>query len=237
MDNYKLNLWKRFCEKHKIADTGVPLFSISNNSVNIVEIDIDRRVKLAAIHKVKKRQILLLSPQMEKLVISEVKKVLDDFSTGSEQYEGLIYMMYRLQNGQIVPLYIGKSEKYGKKGGNLSVNIKRIERNKGKFCRWGYQHNYHIGDLSAIVCNGHPVEKQMLKYRKWAGRLFNNFPTDTPCLKFPVYFWTTAWEKGGIGIWEDFGSTNLTFLEYLLIGVASDLFPNDLLNDEGVNRS
>jgi hypothetical protein len=28
----------------------------------------------------------------------------------------------------------------------------------------------------------------------------------------------------------------LAFIEYLLIGVASLLFPNDLLNEEGVNR-
>ena len=226
MNNYKLKLWKRFCEKHKIADTGVPLFSTSNNSVNIVEIG-----------KVKKRFVLQRSPQMEKLVISEVEKVLGDFNSGSEEYEGLIYMMYKIDSGQIVPLYIGKSEKYGKKGRNLSVNIEKIERNKGKFCRWGHQYDYHIGDLSAIVCKGHPVEKQRVKYRKWADKLFKNYLSGSPCLKFPVYFWTTAWEKGGIGIWEDFGSTNLTFLEYLLIGVASDLFPNDLLNDEGVNRS
>ena len=135
MNNYKLKLWKRFCEKHKIADKGVPLFSTSNNSVNIVEIG-----------KVKKRHVLQRSPQMEKLVISEVEKVLDDFSTGLEQYEGLIYMMYRIDSGQITPLYIGKSEKYGKKGNNLSVNIEKIERNKGKFCRWGHQYDYHIGD-------------------------------------------------------------------------------------------
>jgi hypothetical protein len=226
MDDYKLTLWNKFCQNHKIADTGVPLFSISNNSVNIVEIG-----------KVNRRYVLQRSPQMENLVISEVKKVLDDFNAGSEQYEGLIYMMYRVDDGQIVPLYIGKSEKYGKKGRNLSVNIEKIAHNKGKFCRWGHQYDYHIGDLSAIVCKGHPVEKQRLKYRKWADKLFKNYPSGSPCLKSPVYFWMNAWEKGGIGIWEDFGSTNLTFLEYLLIGVASDLFPNDLLNDEGVNRS
>ena len=104
MDDFKLTLWNRFCEKHKIADTGVPLFSISNNSVNIVEIG-----------KVNRRYVLQRSPQMENLVISEVNKVLDDFSTGSELYEGLIYMMYRIDSGQVVPLYIGKSEKYGKK--------------------------------------------------------------------------------------------------------------------------
>ena len=38
------------------------------------------------------------------------------------------------------------------------------------------------------------------------------------------------------GLWTDYGARSLTFLEYLLIGVASDLFPDALLNTEGVNR-
>ena len=46
------------------------------------------------------------------------------------------------------------------------------------------------------------------------------------------------WEKfaNEYGIWRDFGPTRLTFLEYLLIGVASATFVKDLLNEEGVNR-
>ena len=39
-----------------------------------------------------------------------------------------------------------------------------------------------------------------------------------------------------VGIWEDFGPTRLTFLEYLLIGVASAVFPETLLNREGQSR-
>jgi len=39
-----------------------------------------------------------------------------------------------------------------------------------------------------------------------------------------------------VGIWQQFGSTKLTFLEHLLIGADSAAFPNQLLNDEGKNR-
>ena len=35
---------------------------------------------------------------------------------------------------------------------------------------------------------------------------------------------------------EEFGPTRLTFLEYLLIGVASNTFGKELLNEERVNR-
>jgi len=163
-------------------------------------------------------------------------KVLIDYSSGNDLYEGLIYIMYRLSNN-VAPLYIGKSEKYGRYSGNLSENIKGIANNKYKFCRWGYGYDYHIGDLSAVICKGHSENKVRNKYRKWADSLFVDYPSSSPKLKYPVYFWIKAWEKGEIGIWEDFGSTSLTFLEYLLIGIASDLFPEHLLNEEGVNRT
>ena len=45
--------------------------------------------------------------------------------------------------------------------------LNNIANNKGKFCRWGYQYDYHIGDLSAIVCNSHPAKKQRPKYKIW----------------------------------------------------------------------
>ena len=55
-------------------------------------------------------------------------------------------------------------------------------------------------------------------------------------LKEKIYFWMHAWESGSTGLWEDFGPTNLTFLEYQLIGVSTAIFPNEVLNKEGQNR-
>lgn len=57
-----------------------------------------------------------------------------------------------------------------------------------------------------------------------------------PTLRRPVYFWATAWSIESYNIWHDFGPCFLSFEEYLLIGVAFELFPNVLLNNEGVNR-
>ena len=173
---------------------------------------------------------------MESLVIHEATKVIQNYSEDQERFEGLIYMMCRKEDEIIIPLYIGKTEKYGRRSGNLSANIMNIETNGNKFCRWGYAYAYHIGDLSAVVCEGHAENRRNRKYTKWADRLFNTYPSPTPTLNHPTYFWACAWEKGTTGIWKEFGQTSLTFLEYLLIGIASDLFPNDILNDEGVNR-
>ncbi len=57
-----------------------------------------------------------------------------------------------------------------------------------------------------------------------------------PVPRFPIRFWCTAWSPDMTGIWTEFGPCPLAFMEYLLIGVAALLFPEDLLNEEGVNR-
>jgi hypothetical protein len=220
----KLAFWNSFCEEHDILDKGVPLFQCVGDKVDVFPYGNNHRI------------ILKRSQEMETLVVNEVEKVISDFKVGSNTYEGLVYLMFWKEGNGVVPLYIGKSEKYGRKGGNLSANIENIRNNHSKFCRWGYNYDYHIGDLSAVVCEGHPENKIRSKYRKWAETLFESFPTSSPDLKRQTYFWITAWKLGDIAPWKEVGSTSLTFLEYILIGLASSIFPGTLLNEEGVNR-
>ena len=132
---------------------------------------------------------------------------------------------------------MAKAETLGKKGGNLSANIKGIKTNTSNFARWGDNYAYHIGDLSAAVLPGHNQKKVTDKYYDWAGSLFEKHPTDTPILKRQVFFWTKAWSSKNLGPWVEFGPTRLTFLEYLLIGLASSAFGDVLLNREGRNRA
>jgi hypothetical protein len=94
-----------------------------------------------------------------------------------------------------------------------------------------------MGDLSAAVCPGHPQKSIQDKYVHWAENLFEKRPTKNPKLKRNVLFWMKPWKGTDVGIWKDFGPTNLTFLEYLLIGVGSTIFPETLLNSEGTNRT
>jgi hypothetical protein len=220
----QLNLWNEFCNQHFPNKFAIPLFSTSGKVVNTKNYGQNNRI------------ILKRSNQMEALVIEEVSKVLTDFKQGTNVYEGLIYMMYWLDEQQVISLYIGKSEKYGTQGNNLSINIKDISSNKNFFCRWGDSYAYHIGDLSAVVCPGHPPLKVLRKYEKWAHCLFESYPTPYPTLRRAIYFWIQAWENGSVGIWKEVGSTPLTALEYHLIFVASNVFPVWLLNQEGVNR-
>ena len=215
--------WDDFCSRFNIASKGVFLFETDNYLVSTFPYGINGR------------QMLKRSSEMDSLVVNEVSKVIADYASKKNEYEGLVYMMYWKEGNDVIPLYIGKSEKFGKSK-NLSENIKDIQRNNSKFCRWGYNYAYHIGDLSAVVCMGHEENNKRVKYRKWAERLFVDFPTKSPKLKRQVWFWLTAWRNGDVGIWKEYGATSLTFLEYLLIGITSDLFRDYLLNEEGVNR-
>jgi hypothetical protein len=171
---------------------------------------------------------------MEALLTNTVEQVLASPSVAAE---GLLYIMHSLDGaGRVVPLYVGKAGRYGRTGG-ISANLDAIRRNTSKFARWGYNYAYHMGDLSAAALPGHAADKVTFKYRRWAARLFITAVAEGPRQRMPVRFWCTAWGPTSQNIWLEFGSCPLAFAEYLLIGVAGLLFPGDLLNDEGVNRT
>ena len=169
---------------------------------------------------------------MEAMIRTEADKAIADFREGRGEIDGLIYMMFRIDSGKLIPLYIGKAGTLGKTEGKLSANMANLDRDTSKFCRWGDSYAYHIGDLSAVVL-GHSPERGTGKYTRWAEALFEGYPTEKPVLKGDVRFWCCAWSNKKIGIWEDFGPVGLKFLEYLLIGVAGTVFPDQLLNSEG----
>lgn len=219
----KRALWDAFCTAHGIAETGVPLFAADpDGAVEVFAYGLDRR------------PVLRRSAAMEALLAGTVERVL---AASPGEAEGVLYLMHRLDAaGRVVPLYAGKAGRFGRRGG-VSANIVAIRANTGKFARWGYNYAYHLGDLSAAALPGHAPNKIAPKYRRWARRLFNEAPAAAPRLRTPVRFWCTSWGPGSRSIWPEFGGCPLAFAEYLLIGVAGLLFPDDLLNDEGVNRA
>jgi hypothetical protein len=127
-------------------------------------------------------------------------------------------------------VYLGKAGKYGKDGESLIANLQAFEEGKsstGKFARWGDNHYYHIDDLSVLVLD-HDDERKNDKYRRWADELFESGLQ----IQEPVYFRTKAWRHDNTGLYYDF-EVSLEHLEYQLIGMASDLHPERLLNSEG----
>lgn len=219
----KQALWNAFCAAHDIAAMGVPLLAAGMDGV----------VEVFG-HGQGGRPMLRRSAAMEELLADTVERVL---AAPHGDAEGLLYLMHRLDAaGHVVPLYVGKAGRYGR-GGGVSVNLASIRTNASKFSRWGYGYAYHMGDLSAAALPGHLPGKATPKYRRWARSLFVEVPNASPRLRAPLRFWCTAWGPSSHNIWPEFGACSLSFAEYLLIGVASLLFPDDLLNDEGVNRA
>jgi hypothetical protein len=223
----RLALWNSFCRRYRVGEDSVPLF----------ECDASGLVLAKEIGAARRRRILQRSLAMETLMRQEVEKVVGDHQAKTEIYDGIICVMHtRDADGGVVPCYIGKSETVGKTSGVLSANLKRLATDTSKFARWGDNYAYHIGDLSSIVLPGHDSAVQTEKYRSWATALFESVNTDRPRLRQPVFFWVRAWKREDLGIWTEFGPTRLSFLEYLLIGIASSIFPRELLNREGHSR-
>jgi hypothetical protein len=224
--NQHRQYWNQFCTTNNIATDKVPLFETSSGLF----------VKTKQIGKPTLKSILCRHPEMDTLIRTECAKLIEDWKQKAFAYDGLIYMMLAEEPEGVVPLYIGKTETLGKTNGNLSANIKNIKTDTQKFARWGDNYKYHIGDLSAAVLLGHDPKEIKYKYIDWARSLFDKHPTDAPALKRKLFFWTKAWSSKNLGPWVEFGPTSLTFLEYLLIGVASSIFGDVLLNLEGRNR-
>ena len=212
----KAEIWQIWTERYLNTANPTPLFATDDSlSVEYKHYGKDDR------------RILKRSDEMEALVRAEGRKVINDWSTTDDTYDGLIYLMYWLEDGEVVPLYIGKAGKYGRDGEGLSANLRGLRgASTGKFARWGDGHYYHIGNLSAIVFDHDKNQKQ--KYQNWADQLFEK----SRQLRQPTYFWARAWREDDVGLYHDF-EVPLEQLEYQLIGIASDLYADQLLNSEG----
>ena len=222
-DQNKKQLWDSFLKSNKVVEESVPLLAAEDGVVKTIEYGKNKRLVLAG------------APEMEKRMRSLGKSLSDQHKSGNIKSSGILYMMFRKEEKSVVPLYIGKAEIFGKGDKNLSVNISDLLSGSGKFGRWGYGYAYHLGDLSAVTLPGHPESKKTRKYTDWRDALFES-KDGNQHLKGDIRFWCCEWSQEQKSIWREYGSTRLTFEEYLLIGVASDLFPKHLLNREGRNR-
>lgn len=119
-----------------------------------------------------------------------VQTVEDGLAT--ETWTGFVYVMHWQHDQVILPLYIGKAERIGTKGG-LSFNVSGIGNNQHAFGRWGYGIAYHIGDLSHAMLGGQAYQAPTKKYRAWAERLFRKM--DPPELREPVFVSLVSWHE------------------------------------------
>lgn len=219
----KLELWNRFIATNRVIEDAAPLFKMEGNCV------------ASFAYGSNERTMLMRSSQMELLMRSLGRQLVGEFNSGAIQSDGILYVMMTRLNDSFVPRYIGKAELLGRGDHNLSANIKDLINGTANFGRWGYNYAYHIGDLSACCFSNHEPKLRLPKYERWRNALFD-IEGETVRLKTETLFWAGIWSKQRTSIWREYSPTRLAFEEYLLIGVASDLFPEYLLNSEGRNR-
>jgi len=229
--------WAKWCDQY-ITEREIPLFYYDekNNQI-LTEIKDNGDIRI------------LRHPEMEELLAKEVLKIYNSYneSNTSFEYDGLIYLVYTfpkylrekinftletINEKEIIPLYIGKTETIGVNG-KYSVNIKSVQNklNKTKFARWGDASAYHIGDLSDALFANRKAEN-FTKYKKWAEFFFEEreIRSNEPVyLKFPVYFWAKAWHKNDEGLILNLPCTTC-FLERQLISIIRLIYPELSLN-------
>ena len=121
-----LAIWNRFCDRFEISTSCIPLFELTDSG-HVLTKEIGSKVK---------RLVLRRSQGMEKLIRREIDILVEDWRNNTDEYDGAIYMMFRREGDNVLPLYIGKAETIGRGDRNLSANIKNLHKDQSKFARW-----------------------------------------------------------------------------------------------------
>lgn len=211
-------IWTAFCNEFEIMNKAQQLFEHDAN---------------LAIHPkiCGGRHVLMRTESVDSYLKEKAVTLREDFEKKEYKYDGILYMMFRKENEAIIPLYIGKSEKIGKRGG-----LSSLLKGESPKPRWDDGPDYHVGGLSTCVCKGYPPQKVKKHYQPWAKALFTETPSAAPVLKQELYLWIGLWETKKVGLWKEFGATSLCFQETLLINLAHALFERYLLNTECILR-
>lgn len=175
--------------------------------------------------------VLTRSEAIDRRIRQEGQRCVHPDGVKDDGPNGLLYVMYQLESetpspADVVPRYIGKAEAYGKQN-ELSANFTEIAKGRAgtrSFARWGDGSYWHVGELSDTVFG------RDSKKHHWASELF--YP-GTHQLKEQTYLWIRAWEPekypGPYGY-----PAYLAEVEGLLIGLAQNAYPNQLLNQKDV---
>jgi hypothetical protein len=96
--NEHRQIWNRFCERHNVPGTWVPLFNTSPNGTVLT-----KRIGNTRVHNVLRR-----SDDMEAVVRRECAKLTSDWQEKTSIYDGLLYIIAVEDGGSAAPLYIGR---------------------------------------------------------------------------------------------------------------------------------
>jgi hypothetical protein len=157
------------------AEDDIPLLRVKGDGMTVILDD---------------NSIMTRSDRFSNLIEIIKKRGQSDFGN-AKCPEGVVYLIYRRNIGQIEPLYVGKAAVCGKKVGELSALF-----GKSGFIRFDHRtgSNGHIGNLNEArlaVANGKPHG-----YVTWVSRLFEY--VRIPKLKRPVFINMEIWERESV---------------------------------------
>jgi hypothetical protein len=192
-----------------------PIFDEDDLNVRVMEVRRSRR------------RVLCTSQEFKEAIINTVEA-----NISNSKWEGFLYIMckkHRDNPALHYPLYVGKTEKKGKKK-KLSSNIVPIRTNKSAFARWGYGNYWHIGQLS----NSLFTNAVKGRHDNWAEELFET-RNSQPKLKSHIYLaiinWYTCKSINPDGIYVPLYPA----LETKIIQISKQINPN-LLNKQQKGR-
>jgi hypothetical protein len=210
MGNSKERIWKDWIGQQ--ISTHIPLFAKETHLKPKCE-------------SVNGSRILRRSNKATKLLASEARIVQDN----PRLYDGLIYLVYTTSNSTIEPVYIGKSTSL------CTTDIDSMGEYSAIPERWSHNGG-HLKKLSKYLNHKSCASNIEQKYEKWGNAIFS---TDRRTLKQDVYIWIKAWDSQTSGPYTPYIDVYPTLeeLEYQLIGLAYTLYPEYLVNREGVPKN
>ena len=198
-------IWSKFCSEHKVMTQAVELF------------DLDKNGYVETIKIGKDKEFIRRSSLMEDLVPREVAKLRNDFEALTNEFDGVIYMIGKKNNTIFCPLYIGKSEKFGKRKQNFSTNLNCGQSESSLLD--GVTVMYIMGGLSARKFTELLKIQVRKKYQGWAGLIFTNTLSMKLTLETAVWFWMKAWKKENLSPWKEIGPVGVAghqlYFDYL----------------------
>lgn len=136
---------------------------------------------------------------------------------GNAELQGMIYIMYTVRDDELVPRYIGMSQRDSIDGDSLNWNFENIEQDS-VFGRWGYGSSQHLGELSKAMFPKAYDDDPEKKYQTWLDELFVD---GTRVLSEQLYIELLPWFQDNLYIGEE-----------NLVKIASHLYGDELLNVE-----
>lgn len=207
-------LWSDWTRRYVETEDPAPLFETDDE----LQVQVDT-------YGEDDRRVLQRSDTMEIRLKVAGRKLVRDWTDGADEYEGLILLMYWLEDGEVVPIHVQREHTTRSKSEALNPHLQDLRGSRTvNFARWGDGLDHFIGGLSAVVFDQDAIQRR--RYRRWAAHIF----AEGRRLERPVYHMALPWHEDDEGPYFDY-ELGLKQLEYQIVTMARELYEEMPLNE------